>query len=221
MTTTFNKELWEKIINFQIDEPNAYEPFSKRLAREQKWTTEFTQKAIEEYKKFMYLAVTCNFSVTPSIVIDEVWHTHLIYTKSYWNSFCKEVLGKEIHHTPSGGSDAEKLLYHDAFLKTKEAYELVFREKPPSEVWDSDPKATKDNRENDISLIPGFLISGFATVSGFMFNSLFVFFGALVAGIILSSFMYPTTTSSTSDAGSCGSAGCGGGCGGCGGCGGG
>ncbi len=206
MTTTFNKELWGKIINFQINEPNAYEPFSKILAREQKWTTEFTQKAIEEYKKFMYLAATCNFSVTPSVVIDEVWHTHLVYTKNYWSLFCQQVLGKEIHHTPSGGSDAEKLLYHDAFLKTKEAYELVFKEKPPIEVWDSDPKITK---KNNSSSAPVFFILVAAVFSGFIFDSPLVFIG----GIILSSFRYPTTASSTSDAGSCGSAGCGG-CGG-------
>ena len=51
-------------------------------------------EAIEEYKKFMYLAATSNQMVSPSEIVDIVWHQHLIFTQSY-KEFC-DILGKKI-----------------------------------------------------------------------------------------------------------------------------
>ena len=64
-----------------------------------------TQKAIEEYKKFMYLAATSNQMVSPSEIVDIVWHQHLIFTNSY-SDFCN-LLGKRIEHIPSTHNKSE------------------------------------------------------------------------------------------------------------------
>ena len=77
-----NHELWNKISEYNFDEPMSEYGFSTRLANENFWTKDFTEKAIAEYKKFMYLAATSDLMVSPSEIIDVVWHQHLIFTQS-------------------------------------------------------------------------------------------------------------------------------------------
>lgn len=87
-----NHEKWQKILQFQLDSPSDIYGFTLRLANENSWTKHFTALAILEYKKFMYLAATGEGMVSPSEVVDAVWHLHLIFTESY-EHFC-QVLGK-------------------------------------------------------------------------------------------------------------------------------
>lgn len=47
--------LWGKIEQFPIDDGAAAIPFSARLAKEQHRTSKFTQRAILEYKGFVFL----------------------------------------------------------------------------------------------------------------------------------------------------------------------
>ncbi|MBK9201074.1 MAG: hypothetical protein IPL73_01245 [Candidatus Obscuribacter sp.] len=102
------KALWARVEAFEIDEPGAPAPFSVRLAREQNWTIELAREAVEEYKRFMFLAVAAGHPVTPSATVDEVWHLHLIYTRSYWEDFCVKVLDRIIHHDPGNGKEGER-----------------------------------------------------------------------------------------------------------------
>ena len=53
-----NTELWNSILQFDFDNPPSEYGFSIRLANENYWTKNFTEQAILEYKKFMYLAAT-------------------------------------------------------------------------------------------------------------------------------------------------------------------
>ncbi len=54
----FDTFVWEKISVFRLDDPASVVRFSARLAREQGWSKAFTLKAIEEYRRFIYLACT-------------------------------------------------------------------------------------------------------------------------------------------------------------------
>jgi hypothetical protein len=128
------RALWAKVDAFQIDEPHAPKPFSARLAAEQGWTQNLTLAAIEEYKRFMFLAVAAGHPVTPSVTVDEVWHLHLIYTKSYWEDFCVNVLDRLIHHKPGNGSDDEKLSFVRQYEQTLQSYRQFFGE-PPRAIW--------------------------------------------------------------------------------------
>ena len=53
-----NDSLWNRLQEFLLDAPNVDFPFSKKLAKEENWSVDFTKKAIEEYKKFVYLCCT-------------------------------------------------------------------------------------------------------------------------------------------------------------------
>ena len=46
--------IWKRLQDFSLDEQNAPYPFSLRLEEEQDWTSEFTARAIEEYKRFIF-----------------------------------------------------------------------------------------------------------------------------------------------------------------------
>ena len=130
-----NKFLWDQIANFEIDNPVAKFPFSSRLKKENKWSYEYTFRAITEYKKFMYLAIISEKPVSPSYIIDQIWHLHLIYTESYWIEFCQNCLGKNIHHIPTNGGDSENTNYQDIYEQTLILYQKEFDEKVPIDIW--------------------------------------------------------------------------------------
>lgn len=79
--------LYERIQHFNLDNTDELTPFSKKLSRSNNWTIEYTHRVIEEYKKFVFLAVVVGHTVTPSEQVDQAWHLHLTYTKSYWEDF--------------------------------------------------------------------------------------------------------------------------------------
>lgn len=136
---TEQAELYERIQAFSLDKPNAQLSFSKRLARDNGWSLQYARQTIEEYKKFAFLALAAGHPVTPSDQVDQVWHLHLTYTRSYWDEFCSEVLQTPLHHDPTLGGEAENQKFDDLYNKTLESYERFFGVKPPVEIW-STPK---------------------------------------------------------------------------------
>jgi uncharacterized protein (TIGR04222 family) len=127
--------LWRKISEFSLDVPGAEFPFSARLAKENEWSRTFTRRAIEEYKKFAFLAVVADHPVSPSDAVDQVWHLHLTYTKNYWKQFCGEILGKPLHHNPTEGGSHERDKFRDWYQKTLDSYCEFFDRKPPRDIW--------------------------------------------------------------------------------------
>lgn len=127
-----NEPLWQKILNFDLDNPLSPYGFSTRLSKEHKWTKSFTQKAILEYKKFMYLACTSDKMISPCEIVDKVWHQHIIFTESY-TFFCN-IIGKQIHHIPSNHSKKQQETLSLAAQETREQYINVFGN-PPQDIW--------------------------------------------------------------------------------------
>lgn len=130
-----DRRLWEDIAAFQFDDSDAELPFSRRLARDNNWGHGFALRCITEYKKFIYLCCTSEHSVTPSDAVDQVWHLHLTYTRSYWEDLCHAVCGRQIHHNPTKGGNLEKLHFMNCYNQTLKLYESEFGEKPPHDVW--------------------------------------------------------------------------------------
>jgi hypothetical protein len=128
-------ELYDRIQAFSLDKPDVRLSFSQRLANDNGWSLQFAQQAIEEYKKFAFLAVVAGHPVTPSDQVDQVWHLHLTYTRSYWEDFCSQVLQTPLHHEPTLGGEAEHQKFDDWYNKTLESYERFFGIKPPLEIW--------------------------------------------------------------------------------------
>lgn len=135
MNKLSQQELWEKIQNFNFDDPNSSYPFSKKLSSENNWSTPFTQKAIAEYRKFIYLCCISPNGASPSETVDKVWHLHLTYTKNYWEDFCGSVLQQQIHHHPSKGGPSEKAKHNDWYAQTLQLYENTFKTSPPAAIW--------------------------------------------------------------------------------------
>jgi uncharacterized protein (TIGR04222 family) len=125
--------LWRRILAYDLDHPESEYGFSTRLAKENYWTKNFTEKAISEYKKFMYLAATSDQMVSPSEVIDVVWHEHLIFTQSY-REFCA-LLGKQIQHVPSTHNKEDLEKFRSAKVRTRKLYIKAFGEQP-KDIWD-------------------------------------------------------------------------------------
>ncbi len=129
------QELWTRLNAYKLDAVDAELPFSKRLARENNWTEHYAKRVMNEYKRFVFLALVSNHPVTPSDEIDQVWHLHLIYTKAYWEEFCKEVIRAPLHHHPTKGGKAEGDKFRKWYARTKQAYLETFGEEPPSDIW--------------------------------------------------------------------------------------
>ena len=96
----------ERIMSFDLAGGDLAD-FEPRLRRENGWSASFARRAIEEYRKFLVLAATARHPVSPSDVVDQVWHLHLLYTRSYWDELCANVLPRPLHHAPSTGAASE------------------------------------------------------------------------------------------------------------------
>ena len=129
--------LWLRIQAFALDDPESNLPFSLRLARENGWSRHYANRAIEEYKKFCYLALMAGHPVSPSDAVDQAWHLHLIYTRSYWEGFCSRVLLRPFHHNPSRGGPEERDKFRGLYEETLNSYRRIFGVSPPDDIWPS------------------------------------------------------------------------------------
>lgn len=128
-------DLWPRVRDFSFGDSDSELPFSKRLARENGWTLEYAEQVILEYKRFIYLGVTCSHPVTPSDAVDQAWHLHLSYTRSYWEDLCEEVLGQKFHHGPTKGGASENQKFLTWYETTLVSYVKCFECEPPAEIW--------------------------------------------------------------------------------------
>ena len=96
-----------QVEDFEIDPGLKRLSFVERLARENNCSIDFALSVVLEYKRFCILAMRSGHRVTPSEFVDQAWHLHLTYTRSYWERFCPEALGGPLHHEPTQGGQAE------------------------------------------------------------------------------------------------------------------
>lgn len=129
--------LWQKIQNFELDDPAAAMSFTDRLARENGWSLAYSLRAVEEYKRFLLLICLAEHPLTPSDQVDQVWHLHLLYTRSYWEDLCLHTLGRSIHHGPTKGGPQQQTQFTDWYARTKQLYQGTFGHAPPPDIWPS------------------------------------------------------------------------------------
>jgi hypothetical protein len=146
------KELWLNIANYHFDNLvptqlwdeiaakfGGENPFTKafadKISRKLKWKKQFALKAIWEYKKFVYMGVISEYSVTPSKVIDQVWHEHLLFSSGY-RKFCKEVIRYDFDHNPELVSlDSQTEAFQSQYYYTIDLYKTEFGFEPPADIW--------------------------------------------------------------------------------------
>jgi hypothetical protein len=126
-----NAELYQKIIDFPLDNPGARFPFSVQLAIDNDWSLDYTHQVIKEYKRFLFLMIVTGHKVSPSDQVDQAWHQHMLYSHSYWEDFCANTVHKQLHHWPAEGNPE----FHDWYRKTVESYTQFFGNTPPEDIW--------------------------------------------------------------------------------------
>lgn len=126
--------LWRSLSTYEVGPVDADLPFTQRLARENGWSAAHAARVFEEYRRFLYLAVTASHPVTPSDAVDQAWHLHLAYTRDYWERLCPEVLGRSLHHGPTKGGRDEGSRFFEQYALTLRAYETAFGP-APADIW--------------------------------------------------------------------------------------
>lgn len=120
---------------FELDDPQSSLCFTSRLAREQSWLHVYASEVVHEYKRFLALSMLAGHPVTPSEDIDQAWHLHLVYTRSYWHDLCRDLLKHELHHGPTKGGEDEGAKFHDWYSQTLLSYQRLFENAPPPKIW--------------------------------------------------------------------------------------
>jgi hypothetical protein len=156
--------LWLRLCDHYIGPSDVSLSFAARLARENGWTAAHTQRVLEEYRRFVFLAMTAGHEVTPSDAVDQAWHLHLTYTRDYWDVFCPQVLGGPLHHGPTAGGPAETHRFYASYAATLAAYEAAFGAPPPEALWPpaaqrlrDDPRARRVH-PRDGTVVPRWLV---------------------------------------------------------------
>jgi hypothetical protein len=127
--------IWEKIAEAFGGADASTKAFAGKIGRKHGWTNGFALKAIAEYKKFVFLGVISDFNVTPSKIIDVVWHEHLLFTKAY-REFCATVIEYEFDHHPElMPMEDQTGRFNAQYLDTLELYESEFGVAPPEAIW--------------------------------------------------------------------------------------
>ena len=133
---TLNEDpLWKRLVAFELDNIGDALSFTQRLARENGWQLGFAQRVVEEYRRFLFLALRAGHSVTPSDEVDQAWHLHLVYSRSYWDELCTQVLQHRLHHGPTRGGPAEDDRFLENYEATRASYRRCFNSEPPADIW--------------------------------------------------------------------------------------
>ena len=134
--------------------------FEQKLREQTGWSKHFCQKAMIEYKRFAYLASKSSSPITPSQIIDEVWHLHLTFSRCYWGEFCPNLLNYPLHHEPA--TQAEVKTTENQYRHTLLLYKRHFNAVPPSEFWPVIPKKVETQNGRSMTKALAFLAMLFA-----------------------------------------------------------
>jgi len=179
MMTAAEQTLWNKIENFNLDDVESSFKFTDRLARENGWHIAYAHRVVAEYKKFIFLCCVSPTGVTPSDPVDQAWHLHLTYTKSYWVDFCRNTLEQEIHHNPTKGGHTEAIKFEGYYTHSFKLYEDKFGTQPPADIWQDN-----DTRFSDINF-QRVNLNNFRVVKPWVFTVLKVSVYILLAILVL------------------------------------
>lgn len=105
-------------------------PFAGFVAYHLEVTDDSSRILIREYQRFMTLKALSGEALTPSKMIDAVWHLHLEFPEAY-AAFCRDAVGCEVPHTPGLSKDEARRRY----ARTRALYAKVFGEDPPHAAW--------------------------------------------------------------------------------------
>jgi hypothetical protein len=104
------------------------------LVERKGWTLTQCADLEREYKRYISLCLSYpDEKLTPSRDVDEVWHTHILFTKNY-RRFCQAVNGAYLDHSPHLEADKKNPELKKLPQRTMELYERHFG-KADSRIW--------------------------------------------------------------------------------------
>lgn len=183
--------LWQGIAAFDFDEAAPAGHFARKLARDNGWSSTYTLRVIEEYRRYAFLTCTAGHVVVPSEQVDQAWHQHLLDTQPYWDVFCKQVLQKPLHHRPSKGGIDDRQKHVELYERSLKSYADAFGHEPPADIWPpASQRFGRDLRQRRIALADHWIIpklpvrraAGVAAVAGLCISAIAA--APLVAGVI-------------------------------------
>lgn len=82
----------------------------EKLQAQHSWSKERCEVAEKDYRRFLKLALLeRGKEISPLGDIDEMWHTHILFTKKYHRD-CDQIFGRYMHHNPLfSDKDEERL----------------------------------------------------------------------------------------------------------------
>ena len=124
--------LWLKLNLMGTQGAQSMAPFMDLVQKQMGMSSEMSARVIEEYRKFLFLAMRAGHQVIPPGAINDVWMLHMQNAQNYW-----ENLGKMIAERPvASGIDAKSFAgMGDAWAATLKSYEAIFGTKPPMDIW--------------------------------------------------------------------------------------
>lgn len=127
--------LRSQLESFVIGPAGSSLTFERRLARENGWPGPYAARVAAEYKRFIFLMAEAGHPVTPSEQVDQAWHLHMVYTRSYWTDLCERIVGRPLHHTPTEGGSSEERKFEQWYIRTLDTYRQFFGQEPPADIW--------------------------------------------------------------------------------------
>lgn len=130
--------LWLKLNLMNAEGLQAFAPLMDMMQKQMGQSSETAQRVIEEYRKFLFLAMRAGHQVIPPGPVNDAWMMHLQNAQNYW-----ENLGQMIAERPmaQGSGAGQFATMADAWKMTLESYEKIFGMKPPMDIWGHGPAA--------------------------------------------------------------------------------
>ncbi len=147
--------------------------FEARLARENGWTLAYAERVGREYRRFVFLCAHAGRPLTPSDAVDQAWHLHLCYSRSYWDRMCGEILESPLHHEPTRGGSDDQSKFADWYQATLTAYESVFGAPPPEDIWPPGHKRFENAASfRRVNLAENWVLPRMAVRTGFLYAAM-------------------------------------------------
>jgi hypothetical protein len=132
VTSEVTLDLWRKID--AID----FSAIRKKLKRNKPgWSALHTDAAIMGYKMYLFISSQYKEICAPHPSIDEVWHTHILFTQQYHQD-CQSIFGRYMHHRPTEADPNIETLSQEekgkSYLNTRRLIVLNFGPKADPEI---------------------------------------------------------------------------------------
>jgi len=84
---------------------------------------------IDEYRRFLFLALRVGHEVAPPPSVDRVWQLHVQHAANYWNVLGELISERAVSEASGAIQEA------DVYRKTLASYEGVFGSPAPPQIW--------------------------------------------------------------------------------------